>query len=150
MKRIFRLINQTVKRNCLMEIQGLPLGQYEIVIKEVTRNNQQNALYWKWAEIIGSTLGYSAEDMHDAFKRHFLGEDEKINVFGQVVVNPKSSASLKKREFSDYMNKVEAFASSQGITLPSPDYYGYETTNRTGLTIPEPPENHITQTQKAV
>jgi len=63
--------------------------------------------------------------MHDAFKRHFIGEEEKVNAFGQIVVVPKSSAALRKREFTDYMNKVEAYAHSEGIILPSPDYYGY-------------------------
>ena len=121
---MFKIANETVKNNCLAEIKSLPLGKYQVEIKEIKRSTNANNLYWKHVTIIADTLGYTSEEMHDAFKRQFLGVDQGIDMFGNFYLMPKSSAKLKKSEFSTYMNKVQAFASSQGILLPSPDYYG--------------------------
>lgn len=123
---VFVIINPEVKRNCLQEIQNLAFNTHEVVIREKKRGNNQNALYWKWIGVISHVVGYSPDDLHEAFKRNFLGEDEIVDVFGKKILIPRSSAKLKKKEFSEYMAKVEAFAHTQGILLPSPDYYGYE------------------------
>lgn len=122
---LFIIRNPDVRRNCLLEIQALPLDGREVVIREAKRSNNQNALYWKWIGIIAHAKGFSPDEMHDAFKRHFIGEEEKINAFGQVVIVPMSSRKLKKKEFSEYMTKIAAYAEGEAITLPTPDYYGY-------------------------
>jgi hypothetical protein len=64
--------------------------------------------------------------MHDAFKRQFLGVEQGIDMFGNLYLMPKSSAKLKRGEFSAYMNKVQSFAFSEGVLLPLPDYYGID------------------------
>lgn len=123
---IFRIINETVKGNCLKEILNLPMNSFMVEIKEIRRSNNANALYWKWCSIIGNELGYDKDELHEAFKRKFIGEDQGTDLFGNIYKRPKSSADLKKKEFCDYMSKVQAFAFSNGITLPTPDYYGIE------------------------
>lgn len=123
---MFKIINETVKHNCIAEIRSLPLGKYQVEIKEVKRSNPQNAYYWMCIGIIGKELGYTPDDLHDACKREFIGTDQGTDMFGNLYLMPKSSAKLKKGEFSTYMNKVQSFASSQGITLPQPDYYGLD------------------------
>lgn len=122
----FIIRNADVRRNCAMAIQSLPFEQFEVHIKPIRRSLQANALYWKWVSIIAEVKGFDSDEMHDAFKRHFLGEDEKTNAFGQIVVVAKSSSDLRKHEFSEYMTKVQAYAEAEGIVLPSPDYYGYQ------------------------
>jgi len=121
----FRITNEVVKANCLKEISLLPHNAYEVDIREAKRSNHQNALYWKWIEIIGNALGYEKDDMHEAFKRQFLGTDQGKDIFGNIYLKPKASSKLKKREFSEYMNKIQAFAHAENIVLPQPDYYGY-------------------------
>lgn len=120
----FIIRNADVRRNCLMEIQALPFDKFEVVVQEIKRSNQANNLYWKWVSIIAKVKGYTPDEMHDAFKRHFIGEERKTTAFGRMVTVPKSSKKLRRGEFSEYMTKVEAYAKSEGITLPSPDYYG--------------------------
>jgi|AKVG01.1.fsa_nt_gi hypothetical protein len=123
---IFKIISEYVLRNCLSEIAKLPYEQYEVHIKPVKRSNQANALYWTWLKVIGDELGYTSDELHEAFKRQFIGVDEGIDIFGNAYVKPKSSAKLSKKEFNDYMMKVEIFVTLQGITLPQPDYFGLD------------------------
>jgi len=120
----FKIINEQVKKNAINEIAALPFGKYQVKIDEIKRSNPQNALYWKWITIIADTLGYDKDELHDAFKRKFIGLDQGVDMFGNLYLMPKSSAKLKKGEFTTYMNKVYAFATSEGIILPQPDYYG--------------------------
>lgn len=121
---IYRIINETVRANCLQEIKGLSLEKYQVSVTEIKRSNPQNNLYWKWLSIIGNDLGYTPDDLHEAMKANFLGTESGKDMFGNLYIRPKSSAKLKKKEFSDYMNKVHAFAMGEGIILPQPDYYG--------------------------
>lgn len=129
MTDVFILKNNTVRRNAIEAIGALYIPEkpsHEVIIREVQRSSNQNRLYWKWLKIIGNALGCTDDDMHDAFKRHFLGEVITRDRFGRVRERPKSSAKLKKSEFMEYMNKVAIYAESEGVRLPSPDYYGYE------------------------
>lgn len=123
---MFKIINETVKHNCIAEIRSLPLGKYQVEIKEVKRSTNANALMWKWTTIIADELGYDKNEMHDAFNRQFIGTDQGVDMFSNVFLMPKSSAKLKKSEFSTYMNKINIFAASHNIILPQPDYYGLD------------------------
>lgn len=120
---IFKVVSESVRENLIREIANLPLG-FHVSIGELKRSNQANALYWKWVGIIAKEIGYHPDELHESFKREFIGVDQGIDLFGNIYLRPKSSASLKKKEFSEYMNKVAAFAESQNIKLPQPDYYG--------------------------
>lgn len=123
---IYRIINETVRNNLIEEIRRLPLGVFQASISELKRSNQQNALYWKWVSIIAEAKGYDAEEFHDACKREFIGAIQGKDMFGNLYIKPKSSAKLKKSEFSAYMNKVQAYAHSEGINLPQPGYFGLD------------------------
>lgn len=123
---IYILNNEQVKQNCIQEIKMLTVGTYEVLIREKKRSNPQNALYWKWIHIIANELGYADDELHEAFKGKFIGMEQGRDVFGNIFIRPKSSAALNKKAFTEYMNMVNAFAMSQNITLPSPDYYGLE------------------------
>jgi hypothetical protein len=120
----FRIVNEQVRENAINEIKKLPLNSYQVKIEEIRRSNPQNSLYWKWIQVIGNHLGYEKDDLHEAFKRQFIGIDQGADMFGNLYLMPKSSAKLKKAEFSTYMNKIQAFALNEGIFLPQPDYYG--------------------------
>jgi len=123
---IYRIINETVRNNLIEEIKRLPLGVFQASISELKRSNQQNALYWKWVSIIADAKGYDVEEFHDACKREFIGAEQGKDMFGNLYIKPKSSSKLKKSEFSEYMNKVQAYAHSEGIILPQPNYFGLE------------------------
>lgn len=122
----FIIKSPDVKQNCLREIQGLPFGQYEVVIQRKKRSNGQNALYWKRLEVIGNVLGYSKDEMHEEFASRFLGLVERTTISGRTIVEPVSTTGLSTKDFSEYMTMIEAFAAQQDITLPSNEYYGLE------------------------
>lgn len=121
---IYKIINDRVRQNCINEIQSLPEGKYQVDIKEVKRSNEQNRFYWKVLEIISEETGYERDELHDALKRKFIGVDQGKDIFGNLYLKPKSSAKLKKGEFTTYLNKVIAFAYSLEINIPTPDHYG--------------------------
>lgn len=90
---------------------------------EDDRSLQQNRYYWgvvlpeisEQASIAG--VRYASEAWHELFRRQFLGyEIEKVRVAGRKkpVINRrlKSTAKLKVKPFSDYLDKVQAFAAT--------------------------------------
>ena len=99
---------------------------YEVQVKRIKRSNQANAYYWAIVDIIAKELGYTKEEMHESFKGHFLGFDAVTDAFGNEYKRPRSSAILNKKEFAEYINKVQAFAHMQELILPTPDYYGHK------------------------
>lgn len=121
----FYIRNPEVKMNCLKEIQALPFDKYHVEIKEAKRTLPQNSLYWKWLSIIGDVLGYSQDELHQEFASRFLGVVKKKTISGKTLIEPISTASLTKKDFTDYLEKIAAFSMAQDITLPTPEYYGY-------------------------
>ena len=98
----------------------------DIVIKiwevEVGRSIEQNALYWKWVDIISKELGYHQQEMNMLIKYKFL-KKETINEHGSVTIDLKSTATLTKEEFSKLMNDVLFWANDTfNINLPSNDW----------------------------
>ena len=76
------------------------------------RSNEQNKLLWAIYNEIATETGNDAADIHEAMKARFLppvmvklGEDE-------VAING-SSAKLDVGEFSEFVEKVQAFAASE-------------------------------------
>ena len=120
----FILRNRT-ERDVLCEyLQSLPEDKaYDVSIKlhRAKRSTEANALYWKWIGIIASETGNEREVCHKFFAKKFLGYDTKE--FGnERIAIVKSTANLDTAQFSEYMNQVEAFASTElGIVLPSPN-----------------------------
>lgn len=113
-------------------LQSLPEGKvYDVTIKlhRTKRSNDANALYWSWIGIISTETGNDRETVHKALARKFLGYD--VREFGsEKIAVVHSTASLDTKEFSDYMNEVAAFASSElGIVLPTPGDKLYEMIN---------------------
>lgn len=122
----FIIRNQDVKRNCLLAIQALPHGKvYEVRITEPKRSCPQNALYWKHLQIIADFLGEDKDELHEILAFKFLPVKERDVEGGTVQIRTRTS-KLNKKDFSEYMNKVEALALELGLTLPQPSYYGYE------------------------
>lgn len=90
---------------------------------EDDRTLLQNRYYWRaclqeiaeQASINGQR--WTAEAWHELFKRMFLGyEIKKVRVAGKkrptIIRRLKSTAKLKVRAMGDYLDKVQAFAST--------------------------------------
>lgn len=124
MNRVFRLISDAVKGNAMREIKSMPIGKYEIIIRPVKRSLPQNAYYWALVKVVSDETGYTPEEWHEAFKRNFIGQEQGVDMFGNVYIMPKSSASLSKADFQEYLIKVQSYIEGQGYAVPPKSYFG--------------------------
>jgi hypothetical protein len=90
--------------------------------RPVKRSPQANARYWLLLHLIAESLRpggaeYSADQWHAYMKSRFLGCDDVTLPNGKTLTIPRSSASLDRREFAEYMEQVEAWAAERGVFL---------------------------------
>ncbi len=84
------------------------------------RTNQQNRLWWKWMDTIGTTIGYSSSEVHDILKYKFLMKEELIE--GHLHQSLKSTTTLSKKEFKKLADDVYFWANDTlNINLPTYD-----------------------------
>lgn len=89
------------------------------------RTLSQNALYWRWLEEIAGYIGDERDAVHEVLKEKFLQRRRAELLNGKVLELPPSTRFLSTSEFSLYMEKVAAWASSfLGLYLPSGDQIG--------------------------
>lgn len=114
-RKVFVLSHAQARANAVEAVRTAPDGMF-VIIREKTRTLEQNARYWgrgvlaQIAEkaVIGGRR-FSPEAWHEQFKRQFIGIEELPN--GQVI--GKSSTKLGVRAFSEFVDKVEAFAATE-------------------------------------
>lgn len=98
-------------------------------IKVVSENRTvtQNSYYWALITMIGGELGNTKNQMHEFFKRKYAKvSDEiidKIQVKGEEIKFIKSTSTLNKNEFNNYIDFIIDFASLQGIQTFDFKYY---------------------------
>jgi len=94
----------------------------EIKEKRSERSNQQNRYYWLYLGIISEESGHSPEELHLYFKGKHLTQRIK-EVYGNKVRITKSTTSLSKGEFCDYLANISI---ETGVELPDTnDYWGF-------------------------
>jgi len=82
------------------------------------RTNKQNKLWWKYMQIIGSSIGYYKEEMHDICKTKFLRREKYED--GKRLEYLKSTAELTKKEFNELISEVIIWAAKTfSINLPN-------------------------------
>lgn len=80
------------------------------------RTHSQNAWYWSCVVAIPAAhFGYTADEMHDAFKFLFLLRDEE----GKPVTT-KSTAELSTVEFSAYVEQCRKWCAENNLFIPDP------------------------------
>ena len=90
--------------------------EVEVTIEEWldNRTTAQNRYLWAYYTLISTETGDDANSLHELFKRQFLAP-RFIVAMGQTVKIPGSTAKLSKKEFSEYIMRIEAETS---ITFP--------------------------------
>ncbi len=79
------------------------------------RTLRQNRFYWKYLTMIGEETGErNTESLHKLFSGMFLTEEIK-EVLGRQVRIVKSTTTLSKHDFGEYIDKIHA---ETGIDLP--------------------------------
>lgn len=89
------------------------------------RSLPQNALYWLWLTAISQETGNAKDDLHEFFAKKFLPMQE-AKVFGKIIYKKTSTTELDTAMFKQYLDKIQIFASVEGIELPNPDDKHFE------------------------
>lgn len=109
---------------------------FEVVVKPLRLNRTiaQNRRYWailrdiseQWRSEDG--YRYTPTQLHEEFKRHFIGsEEEWIGFDGMVRSIPISTTGLSTREFNEYTDQVEAWAADAGVVLSEEARWQFKT-----------------------
>lgn len=111
-----KLSNSKVFNQCLRQLAG---KQIAITLEEIgnTRTLEQNALYWKYLGMIADSTGDTTKGLHAYFKDQFLPPRFVNTTFGEVR-DRSTSTVLTKKEFSDYMTRIEV---TTGVPIPNKD-----------------------------
>jgi len=86
------------------------------------RSSEANRRYWALLHEIAEKakpkgLQYSAETWHLYFRQRLLGSEDMTLPNGKIVTQPNSTANLDVSDFSDYLDKVQAWAAHHEIYL---------------------------------
>jgi hypothetical protein len=94
----------------------------EIREHKKTRTLEQNSYLWVVYKYIADFTGYTTEEVHSAMKYRFLPRTEVV--IGETSASvPKSTKSLKTKEFNEFIERVVSFAASElSINIPPPTY----------------------------
>lgn len=93
----------------------------EVVIQQhrKKRSLSANALYWKWIGIISEDTGNDPDALHEWMKRQF-SLPRTVTIMGDEC-EVYTTAKMSVKEMSEYMDRVFAWAASEGIILPQPE-----------------------------
>ena len=85
----------------------------------MSRSTKQNALYWKWLDVLTET-GNSGGALHQYLAQEYLSPVAE-DIQGETVLVIKSTTTLTVKEFAAYLENVQQFADSLGCILPRPE-----------------------------
>ena len=86
------------------------------------RSGESNRLYWALLAELSeklkpSGIQYSRNTWHEYFKERFLGADEVKLPNRKTRIISRSTADLDKAEFSDFLDKVQAWCAERNVWL---------------------------------
>lgn len=124
----FHIINSNTAP-VIAYLQKLPPGkEYDVTVDrhKVRRSVPQNSLYWLWLQCISDETGGDREQIHEELKTMYLPTKHIRGLFDEVV-RPMSTTALDTKQFTDYLDKIQVFASVElGIVLPRPEDLAFE------------------------
>lgn len=123
MKRLF--VMPIGRANALQAVREAPDG-YVVQVREPTRSLEANARLWACLNEIAEQVEWygrklSAEDWKHVFSASLRKLDVVPNLDGTgFVALGMSTSKMSKREFSDMLELIAAFAAERGIELGEP------------------------------
>ena len=94
--------------------------QVTVEVHKAKRSLDQNRLYHRWVGIIAKETGNTHNSIHNAVRDELLAP-VFTKVFGKTHEGRQSTTELSVAEFGDFLDKLQAWAGSEGVYLPSPD-----------------------------
>ena len=118
--RTFVLRDMKVRVAAAMFVESLPVAErpWEVVCRlhRAKRSLDANAYYWVRVAEIATQLGYGSDELHEVFKQMFL-PPIVVDLGTEQRTVTGSSSKLTVAEFAEYVDKVEAWAGSNGFAL---------------------------------
>ena len=125
--QIFRLSHQQARSLAVQCVAEAPDG-YIVRVSEPTRNLEQNAAMWPILEAFADQLQWpvngqmtklSAEDWKHILTAAFRREQARVapGLDGGMVLLGARTRDFRKREFSDWLDFLNATAADRGVKL---------------------------------
>lgn len=121
MKRTYRLVHALARQRALDDLRTA-LDGYVVTISEPSRNLEQNAALWAILSKVSEHVVWhgrklSPEDWKHIFTASLKRMDVVPNLEGTgFVALGLSTSKMSKREFSDLLELIAAFAVEHGVT----------------------------------
>lgn len=98
-------------------------AKWLIAKPEVKRTIAQNALMWKWYDIISKDTWNTSEYLHERMKEKFLSKKMRGKLNGKVKYTSKkgSTKKLSVKQFTEYLDNVYLFFAENWYVLPTMD-----------------------------
>ncbi len=117
-----RLAMGSVTKKAYLEWLATHEGKQVLISPVVKkRSDSQNAYYWVYLAVIERETWNNAADLHEYFKRQLLPPVIKT-IMGKEVRLPRSTRTLNKSEFTEYLDKIAALTN---VALPDREAAGY-------------------------
>jgi len=119
MKKIFYLTSDDFRAMAIDAIRTSNEGEV-VTISSRNRTTEQNSLYWVLLQNLSEQYvdegkTFSADTWHEYFKQQYLPKDYVELPDGNVKEKERTTTKLNKAEFSEYIEKVQAFCAQLGI-----------------------------------
>lgn len=126
-KQVFILAHAEARRRAMQAVQNAPEG-HAVTVGEPTRNLGQNAAMWPILEafsqqltwpINGDRVHMTPEDWKDILTASFRGEQARLSqtLDGRIVMLGQRTREFGKREFSEWLDFLNATAAMRGVEL---------------------------------
>jgi hypothetical protein len=127
MKQTLRLAHDLARRRAVAAVAEAPEG-YIVTISEPSRTLEQNAAQWPILEAFAQQLVWpvnghmttmSAEEWKDVLTAAFRGEKVRLamGLDGGVVMLGMRTRDMGKKEFSEWLDFLNATAADRGVEL---------------------------------
>ncbi len=118
---IYTLANDTARKRALEAVQRAKPG-WVVSIQPPNRTSAQNSFYWATLTAISEQIRpqgkeHSPDIWHSYFKARYLPGRVVELPNGQIVEQEPTTTGLTKGQFSDYVEKVFAWATNHGLTM---------------------------------
>lgn len=119
---VLKLTGEAAKKAACRHVLAAPEG-WVVKISEATRTLDQNSLLWPLLETVSSAVDWygqklTKEEWKDVFTASLKRQKAVPALDGNgFVVCGQSTSKMGKREFSDLIELIYAFAAGKGIEL---------------------------------
>lgn len=122
MKQVFHLVHDEARRRAVAAVVNAPQG-HAVTVSEPNRSSEQNALLWAMLHEISEQVVWHGRKLDpESWKHVFTSSLKRMDVVPNLegtgfVALGLSTSKMTKREFSDLIELINAFAAMRGVEL---------------------------------